>query len=172
MNKSQLFLTALAFSASLAVVPYEAAGAQSVTPADAASAAPLTSSELYQLYSNKSWVWPDGSGYFSSNQRRFIAVAGTGSTASYAVGRWFLSHPGKLCFRARWYARIGHGMDTTCFSHRVKDGVVFQKREPDGVWYVFKHASTNNSDEYAKLRRGDYVSAGFPKAEAQRLLGK
>ncbi|TIM42920.1 MAG: DUF995 domain-containing protein [Mesorhizobium sp.] len=27
----------------------------------------------------------------------------------------------------------------TCFSHRKKDGIVIQKREPDGEWYVFTH---------------------------------
>ncbi|WP_276316396.1 DUF995 domain-containing protein [Mesorhizobium tianshanense] len=53
------------------------------------SAAPLMTDEVYQLFSKRSWLWNDGSGYFSAKQRRFIAWTGRGSTGSYAVGRWF-----------------------------------------------------------------------------------
>ncbi|WP_027687027.1 DUF995 domain-containing protein, partial [Rhizobium leguminosarum] len=53
----------------------------------------------------------------------------------------------------------------TCFSHRKKGGLIYQKREPDGQWYVFKSAQTQATDEFAKLRHGDYVSSQLGRIE-------
>ncbi|MEY9103416.1 hypothetical protein ABIA24_006389 [Sinorhizobium fredii] len=39
-----------------------------------------------------------------------------------------------------------------------RGNVIYQKREPDGEWYVFKHRRIKADDEFAKLRRGNYVS--------------
>jgi hypothetical protein len=148
------------------------AAALSKTNVAAESAAPLTTEEVYQLYSNRSWLWNDGSGYFPAKQRRFIAWTGRGSTGSYAVGRWFLTDPGKLCFKAKWHAKSGATSALTCFSHRKKGGVVFQKREPDGEWYVFKNTPAKAGDEYGKVRRGNYVSARFDQIEAKLSRGR
>ncbi|SFU20379.1 DUF995 domain-containing protein [Mesorhizobium sp. YR577] len=147
-----------------------AAAAPSKDSVAAQSAEPLSTQEVYRLYANRSWMWKDGSGYFPAKERRFVASTGNGSKGSYAVGRWFITDPGKLCFDAKWYAKDGASSALTCFSHREKNGVVFQKREPDGDWYVFKHARAQAGDEYRKLRLGNYVDARFKRVEA-RLSG-
>nr|WP_244491152.1 DUF995 domain-containing protein [Paramesorhizobium deserti] len=144
-----------------------AMAAPSKTNMDASTATPLTSAELYRLYHNRSWIWKDGAGYFSVKGRKFTAVSGNGKAGSYGVGTWFITQPGKLCFRADWHTKSGTAPALTCFSHRKKGNVIFQKREPDGDWYVFKHARVKNGDEYAKLRSGNYVSSRLNKIEAR-----
>ena len=69
---------------------------------------PLTTDELFQTLSR---AGPGSgrmaAGYFSPKQRRFAAWTFTG----YGDGRWFLTDPGKLCFKATW---IGQGWQCAC----------------------------------------------------------
>ncbi|MDZ5698799.1 DUF995 domain-containing protein [Chelativorans sp. M5D2P16] len=133
----------------------------------AEAGSPLSSGELYQIYNNRSWLWDQGGGFFSVKERRFTAWAGSGADASYGIGLWFITEPGKLCFRAKWHAREGAAPAVTCFSHRKNDGVIYQRREPDGDWYVFRDVPAKRSNEYAKLRKGDHVSARLKRIEAR-----
>ncbi|WP_026621942.1 hypothetical protein M728_005000 (plasmid) [Ensifer sp. WSM1721] len=135
--------------------------------ADGKIAAPLTHTELYNLYGQRSWIWKEGAGYFSVRQRRFTAWSREKGAPSYGVGRWFITEPGKLCFTADWHAKSGSAPATTCFSHRKRGGVIYQKREPDGEWYVFKHARPRSGDEFTKLRRGNYVSDRLETIQAR-----
>src|SRR5262245_57747377 len=129
---------------------------------------PLTPFELLRLYQGRSWLWGDGAGYFSPEQRRFTAATGKGSTASSGEGRWFITDTGKLCFTATWVTKDGSTPARTCFSHRKQGDDVYQKREPDGEWYVFKHSPVRDTDEYAKFRVGDYVA--LTKTSTHRTL--
>lgn len=128
-------------------------------------AKPLSNDDLYRLYSQRSWIWKDGAGYFAVPQHRFSAWSGNGKAASYGVGSWFIADAGRLCFRADWHARSGTAPALTCFSHLRKGNVIFQKREPKGDWYVFANAPVRKGDEVTKLRRGDYVVAKLNRVE-------
>jgi hypothetical protein len=130
--------------------------AQAASGADTAK--PLSNSEIYRIYSHNSWIWKDGAGYFAVSKRQFKAWSGKGRNASVGQGIWFITDPGKLCFRATWYEKGTSFPATTCFSHREKNGVIYQRKEPDGDWYIFKHAPARKGDEITKFRRGDYVS--------------
>lgn len=168
MRKLQILLALAAIAGCMGLGSLDAAAAaKSKASIAAESATPLTTDELFRLYANQSWLWKDGAGYFPSKQRGFVAATGRGSKGSYGAGTWFLTPPGKLCFRATWYAKSGSAPALTCFSHRKKDGVVYQKREPDGEWYVFKNAPTRAGDEYRKLRPGDYVTTKLNKIKAK-----
>ncbi|WP_379066675.1 DUF995 domain-containing protein [Mesorhizobium sp. UC22_110] len=155
-----------------------AAGAATVAASAAPSAAtirqaePLSNEDLYRLYSQRSWIWKDGAGYFAVPQRRFSAWTGKGKDASYGVGSWFIADAGRLCFRADWYAKSGAAPALTCFSHRRKGNVIYQRREPKGDWYVFANAPVRKGDEITKLRRGDYVVAKLGKVEDKLTLGR
>jgi len=144
-----------------------APAAPSEAQVSAQTARPLTTNEVYQLYGNHSWIWKAGAGFFGVKKREFAAWSREGGSPSYGVGRWFITSPGKLCFRATWHAADGSAPAVTCFSHREKDGVIYQKREPAGEWYVFRSAPARKSDEYAKLRRGDYVASQLGRIEAR-----
>ena len=48
---------------------------------------------------------------------------------------------------------------------------MFQKREPDGEWYVFKNTPIKSRDEYRKVRPGDYVSAHFNRIQSKLAGG-
>ena len=157
-----------AAAAILAVSPIGAIGA-AAAPAHTVEAGTksLSSGEVYQLYANRSWIWKEGAGYFAAKKRTFTAWSREGDKPSYAQGRWFITEPGKLCFRADWHAADGSAPATTCFSHSEKKGLIYQRREPDGEWYVFKHARARTSDEFAKLRRGDHVGTRMNRIAAQ-----
>ncbi|PDT49817.1 DUF995 domain-containing protein [Sinorhizobium fredii] len=151
MSKFRLLLVAAAFVGSIGA-------AASTAAAPTAPATPLTAGEIHAIYGQKSWIWKEGAGYFSVRERRFTAWSKENGKPSYGVGRWFITEPGKLCFKADWHAKDGSAAATTCFSHAKRGNVIYQKREPDGEWYVFKHRRARADDEFARLRRGNYVS--------------
>jgi hypothetical protein len=165
MNKIRMLflLTAIAGTMSAAVSEAATSSKTAVAHKIAAPPAmskPLSSDEVYKLYANRSWIWKTGAGYFAVKKLGFTAWTADGG-GSYGVGHWFISDPGKLCFQATWYAKTGKAPALTCFSHRKKGNVVFQKREPDGEWYAFKTVPAKASDEYRKMRRGDYVTPQY-----------
>lgn len=159
MGNKRFALARVAITCCVAIAAYDAEAATGETGLHLGK--PLTTGELFHLYQGRSWLWKDGAGYFSSKQRRFTAWTSAGEKASVGDGRWFLTDPGKLCFKADWRAGSGSASALTCFSHRWKGSDVYQRREPDGEWYLFKHSSLKSADEYAKLVRGDYVSNRF-----------
>ncbi|MFK0164962.1 DUF995 domain-containing protein [Rhizobium sp. NPDC090279] len=121
-------------------------------------ARPMTAAELYMLYHDKSWRWPDGAGRMQNTDRRFSAwVDGTGGR-SWAEGRWAVTDAGRLCLDATWHAANGQFPAKTCFIHRILDGTIYQKRETDGAWFVFRHPITKKTDEATNLIADDLVS--------------
>ncbi|MDQ0323389.1 hypothetical protein QO002_005595 [Pararhizobium capsulatum DSM 1112] len=165
MNRIRMLFLFAAIAGTMSVTVAEAA-----TPRKAATSTkiaappamsnPLSSDEVYKLYANRSWIWKTGAGYFAVKMRGFTAWTGD-KGGSYGVGHWFVTAAGKLCFQATWYANSGKAPALTCFSHRRKGNVVFQKREPDGEWYAFKTVPAKPSDEYNKIKRGDYVTSRY-----------
>jgi hypothetical protein len=172
MKKFRTLLMLCAIGSFVGAGVINANAAQSKTSGSAELAAPLTTDELVELYHGRSWLWKDGAGYFSAKQRRFTAWSREGGSPSYADGRWFVTDRGKLCFKAKWHAKSGAASALTCFSHRKKGGTVFQKREPDGEWYVFKTTPAKTRDEYGKVRHGNYVSARLKQIEARLSSSK
>jgi hypothetical protein len=166
MARFRALLLLGAIVAAASSISFGADAAQSKTTKPPADSLPLTSEELFKLYNNRSWIWKDGAGYFAVRQRQFSAWTGE-KKGSYGLGRWFLTEPGKLCFRAIWYADTGKASALTCFSHRQKGNVIFQKREPDGDWYPFKTVPARRGDEYRNVRPGDYVTARFNRMRAK-----
>lgn len=140
--------------------------AQAPTAAEISKARPLGTEELYRIYNSRSWIWDAGAGHFSVRKREFSAWTNESGSSSIGVGRWFLTDRGKLCFRAVWRSKDGSAPALTCFAHREIDGVIYQKREPKGEWYVFRSAPPRKGDESAKLRYGDYVVTNLRRFEA------
>ncbi|MBJ6131649.1 DUF995 domain-containing protein [Ochrobactrum sp. Q0168] len=146
---------ALAFVALTAAMTGLAAGANDAAtmPGDniPAGTRVMTPFEIYVLYRDKNWQWTDGSGQMVSTDRRFTARVDGEKGKAWAEGRWMITETGRMCFKADWHTEKGKFPVKTCFSHRIGDGVVYQKREPDGVWYVFRHADGRADDEARKL---------------------
>ncbi|NZD49165.1 DUF995 domain-containing protein [Rhizobium leguminosarum] len=154
MSMLQKMFLAVALTSGIATA---ASASGTNEPAGIETAKPMSSAEIYRLYNQNSWMWKAGAGYFSAKARRFTAWSRENGSPSFGTGRWFITESGKLCFNADWHAKTGTATAITCFSHRKKGGLIYQKREPDGQWYVFKSAPAQATDEFAKLRRGDYV---------------
>lgn len=131
-----------------------------------ASARPLSGVELYMLYHGKSWKWADGAGLFETGGRRFIAWSGTGDKAQWAEGRWIVTDIGRLCMSAEWHGSDGTFPNKTCFKTEADGETVYQRREPDGAWYVLRHPVAAEGDEYNKLTKDDLVSAEWQKIKS------
>ncbi|MEK1887891.1 MAG: DUF995 domain-containing protein [Phyllobacterium sp.] len=159
-------LSLLSILAVVTTFAFEASAAQSKAAQPLAASVPLTSQELYKLYGNRSWIWKAGAGYFAVKQRAFTAWSADGG-GSYGLGHWFITEPGKVCFKAVWYAKSGDAPALTCFSHRKRGNVTYQKREPGGNWYPFKSTPARKDDEYNKFRSGDYVASGLKRMRAK-----
>lgn len=140
----------------------------------AMAAEPLSIRAMGRIYGNRTWNWDDGAGYMDARSRTFVAWTGSGANASYADGNWFMTETGKLCFRANWAATSGDGMAATCFEHRTDGARIFQRRQPDGEWYVFADSPIRPDDEINKLRPGDAVFSLYErnKAEVARRRGR
>nr|WP_273793268.1 DUF995 domain-containing protein [Brucella anthropi] len=126
----------------------------------------MTPAEIYVLYRDKNWQWADGAGRMESQNRRFTARVDGDKGKAWAEGRWRITWSGQMCFDAKWHLAQGVFPNKTCFSHRVVDGTIYQKREPDGDWYVFRHAGGNKDDEARKLVS---IKTIKPKTEALNL---
>ncbi|WP_157808401.1 DUF995 domain-containing protein [Brucella intermedia] len=123
-----------------------------------AGARAMTAVEIFKLYRNKSWQWENGAGRMKVAGRHFSAWIDSGEGKSWAEGRWVITHTGQMCLKATWHSANGAAPGSVCFSHRVHDGTVYQKREPDGGWYVFRHSKPQEGDEASKLMTSDLVS--------------
>lgn len=130
-----------------------------------AQARAMTAAELLTLYGDKSWKWPDGAGLMEAKDRRFSAISGSGKQSSWAEGRWTVTDSGRLCFVADWHSQSGTFPDRTCFIHMLDNDTIYQRKEPAGKWYVFKHAEPLPGDEFRKLVRDDLVSAELKKRQ-------
>ena len=126
----------------------------------------MTPFEIYVLYRDRSWQWPDGAGRMETDGRRFTAIAGSGEEASWAEGRWVVTNRGRMCLDADWHASGGPFPDRTCFDHRLDGGTIYQRRAPVGDWYVFKHSPAEAGDEFTRLVREDLVSAGLEEVRS------
>jgi hypothetical protein len=131
-----------------------------------AQARAMTGLELYLVYRDKSWRWPDGAGRMETDGRHFTAIAGSGSGASWAEGRWIVTDRGRLCLDAQWHTPVGNFPDRTCFEHRLDGNTIYQRRAPAGTWNIFKHSPAEADDEFTKLVREDLVSAGLEEVRS------
>lgn len=126
--------------------------------APSAEAKPLSAAELLQLFGDKTWKWETGGGYFDLDRRVFRARTADASGESTAKGKWRITDTGKLCFRATWSTDAGKSVADTCFQHVLAgNGDIYQRKLPDGGWYVFKHAKADPADEFNKLVPQDLV---------------
>lgn len=169
-SKTYRFLPGLTMLAPvvLAVSVLAGASATAATTSSTASAEagvlppgtdPMTASELYALYRDKSWQWADGAGRMEGADRKFTAWIDGDKGKSWAEGRWLVTDAGRMCLNANWHSDQGKFPRSTCFSHRIGDGAIYQKREPDGQWFVFRHANIRDDDEAKKLVSADLVSS-------------
>jgi hypothetical protein len=134
------------------------------SPASAEVAVPdnartMTGVELYMIFQGKTWTWESGAGRMESEGRAFWAWAQSSTGESWAEGRWSVNDRGQLCLMAVWHSQSAAAPDKTCFSHRTLDGTIYQKREPSGEWYVFRHAKAQAGDEFNRLVSEDLVAS-------------
>lgn len=129
------------------------------------NAVPLTAGELYQIYHDKTWVWGTGGGRFDADGRRFVAFTNDKGVQYFAEGTWTADDFGQLCMRATWTSKDVAAPNSTCFGHRRVGNTIYQRRQPAGPWYIFRHARVKTGDEYNKLVAADTVSAKVHEAK-------
>jgi hypothetical protein len=163
--------TAVALAVSCIAAPAIAASTQ--PPAGTRA---MKAGDVYELYKNKSWQWKNGAGYMEDAGRHFSAWTDDEKGKAWADGHWSVTNTGALCLKAKWHSAQGDVPTRTCFAHRVHNGTIYQRRKPDGAWYIFSHAEARDDDEAHKLVSSDLVSQqrdrikialGKPKSNGQ-----
>ncbi|OBZ92145.1 hypothetical protein ADU59_28270 [Pararhizobium polonicum] len=124
---------------------------------------PVTAHELRQIYSDKTWKWSAGGARFIGKGRRLVAFSERPGKATFAEGRWKIDNNGRLCLVAVWVTREGSAPANTCFLHVRDRGTIYQRREPNGDWYIFKTYKSKPEDEYAKLVKEDTISPNMDR---------
>ena len=152
--------TAVACSIGVFAFQLPAAATTAAQVAEMASQAEaVPDAGIYQMYQNRSWLWgQNGAGFFAVQRRQFSAWTSDKGKLGYGDGIWFLPGGGKLCFRAKWHGAGGDADALTCFEHRQAGRVVYQRKIPDGDWYVFRSSDRNMADEFMKVKYGDYAT--------------
>jgi hypothetical protein len=130
----------------------------------------LTAGELRQLYSDRTWVWSEGGGYFAPDGRFYAAVGSDAPSSYLARGKWQTGANGEMCFQALWNGQSGQNVERTCFYHRMVQGRILQKKGDAGAWYVFR-GSPGHKDEFNKILPGDRIQSKFGEVRAKYLYG-
>jgi hypothetical protein len=130
---------------------------------EAAKARPLTGKELASMYEGRTWLWADGAAYFGAPSRAFIAWTSNGAKPAYAEGLWSVNDQGHLCSNATWHSRGGNGQPSICWETRSDERTIYQRKLPDGKWYILSHLPALADDGIQKLQPGDHVSEGYQK---------
>lgn len=119
---------------------------------------PLKAEAVRKLFSGKTWLWQGGGGYLDPDGR-FIAVVGTdAASGAYAEGKWEVNEKGQLCHSEEWRSRSGSSNASTCYTHHAWGNGIYQRKDPDGTWYVFRHARSRNTDPANNLVQGNRIA--------------
>jgi hypothetical protein len=118
---------------------------------------PMAAAEVRKLFSGKTWLWQGGGGYLDPSGS-FIGVVGNdAATGAYAEGKWEVNDKGQLCHSEEWNSRSGKSNATTCYSHHSWGKAIYQRKEPDGAWYVFQSARARKADPANNLVQGNRI---------------
>lgn len=115
---------------------------------------PLTGQQVFEIFVGETWRWGEGGGYFGPHGA-FRGRSYYEGGVSQGAGTWGVNDNGRMCFRAVWTTNDGSSRANTCFDHVALGGDIYQRKAPDGDWYVFRHAAPAQYDEYNKLVRGN-----------------
>jgi hypothetical protein len=130
---------------------------------EAAKARYLTAKELTSMYAGQTWQWDNnGAAYFAPN-RTLIAWANNGIKAAYADGSWSASDQGRFCSNTTWHGRSGNAQSVTCWETRIDEKTIYQRKLPDGKWYILAHFPARTDDGIQKLEPGDHVSGSYQR---------
>nr|WP_280114221.1 DUF995 domain-containing protein [Microvirga sp. BSC39] len=130
----------------------------------------LTVWEVTQLYSDRTWVWSEGGGYFAPDGSFYAAVGSDAPSSYLARGKWQTGSSGEMCFQALWNGQSGKSVERTCFYHKMDQGKILQKKGDTGTWYVFK-GSPGRKFEFDKVLPGDRMKSKFDEVRAKYLYG-
>ena len=147
-----------------------AAPAKNGAPVEAAAKPDIapTAFELQLLYADRTWNWKNGAAYFGMDRRLHAWTKGEDSPA-VGEGRWLVTEKGKMCMELAWRSKTySTKPQRTCYSHRVENGNIEQRKDPDGTWYDFKHAKDDPADEHQKFEAGNTKGAQFD--ETRKLI--
>ncbi|MBZ6079109.1 DUF995 domain-containing protein [Microvirga puerhi] len=154
----------LIFAVNVLLAAFVAVSSAQATPGNklVEKAKSMSVREVAHIYKGRTWMWPDGAGYFRDNGH-FYAWSGSGKNATYATGKWAVTKTGQICFDANWNHRMGSTTRQVCFSHRKHGAVIYQRKDPSGEWYVFRSSPVRVGDEATKLLKSDRVTPNLNK---------
>ena len=127
---------------------------------------PLKAEAVRKLFSGKTWLWQGGGGYLDPSGS-FVAVVGTdAASATYAEGKWEVNDKGQLCHTEDWRSRSGTSNASTCYTHHSWGNAIYQRKDPTGPWYVFRHARSRSGDPANNLVQGNRIADQVRQVQA------
>ena len=163
-------LTVVLTSFLVLTAPLKSATAEEQHADAAAKARAVPAKQIIAIYENRTWPWDNGAAYFGESNHKFAAWVGQGAKTAYADGSWTANDQGQLCFSGTWHSIGGNGPSTTCFEFRSDEKNIYQRKLPDGEWYIFSHLPALPNDEIKKLQPGDQIAKGYD--ENKRYLAE
>ncbi|MEZ0167523.1 DUF995 domain-containing protein [Microvirga sp. TS319] len=133
---------------------------------------PLSAVELRQLYNGRTWLWENGGGYMDPSGRFGAIIDSWNGRMSMADGEWTANDRGRLCFRGSWRSQTGKTHSESCFTHYAWGDVIYQRKEPNGSWYVFKHSPTAESDEFNMIVPGNRIAVPISSKRPAQASGR
>ena len=92
----------------------------------------VSGEEVVVLYLGKTWVWSKGGAYWGS-KGAFEAVW----DGSVAVGQWYATTSGKVCYEATWTWVEGASDKKECWNHVTdSEGRLWKQNTDGGEWYA------------------------------------
>jgi hypothetical protein len=123
-------------------------------------------SDLREVYADKTWQWKYGAAFFATNGE-FRAWLNTNNNPAFAVGSWWVTDGGELCYSGFWRSKSQGSDHITCFAHRKHGEIWYQRKEPSGSWYVFRSHPAQRTDEIVWIKSGDLLETQFQAIRRQ-----
>jgi hypothetical protein len=128
---------------------------------------PLGAAEIADIFSDHTWRWEAGAGYFAAGGEFRAWSVDEAGTTGYGIGQWTADDAGVLCFEAEWQFNGQSTQVGECFGHRQVNSLIYQRVEPDGDWHVFSSDPPQDHDEISMLVPGDEVTARIDEMRAE-----
>ncbi|MCI5096457.1 MAG: DUF995 domain-containing protein [Rhodobacteraceae bacterium] len=91
----------------------------------------LSGQQVTALYSGKTWIWSEGASYWGKGAE-FQGIW----KDSVAIGKWYATNGGQLCYEATWYSASSKKPVKRCWLHVTDSkGVLWKQDLKTKDWY-------------------------------------
>ena len=125
---------------------------------------PMSSSEVRQMYSGKTWTWKDKpSGIYFSPSGSLLALEDVPG-GRLGRGQWRVDPKGQLCVSILWKGSVGpRSRYQTCWIHRRVGSVIWKQHVFRSQWYSL----FGRSNEAGRINSGNRLNEIMDRHQKQ-----